>query len=133
MALLLSASIRDRVGVGAARAGWTPGAHTPYGLFEIAPNVHPTRALGCCSMWAASYCDGGGSYRFRHIADPQIFRKPTLNVEVAGAARLYRAASVLTTGWGRSLGCQLHWCRAENSGSGVLALTLLFMAFQRQE
>jgi hypothetical protein len=34
----------------------------------------------------------------RPVADPQTYGKLTLNVELAGAARLHRAASVLMDG-----------------------------------
>lgn len=37
-------------------------------------------------------------FRFRPVADPQTYGKLTLNVELAGAARLHRAASVLMDG-----------------------------------
>jgi hypothetical protein len=36
--------------------------------------------------------------RCRPVADPQTYGKLTLNVELAGAARLHRAASVLMDG-----------------------------------
>ena len=38
------------------------------------------------------------TFRFRPVADPQTYGKLTLNVELAGAARLHRAASVLMDG-----------------------------------
>ena len=43
---------------------------------------------------------GGVGWRdgFRPVADPQTYGKLTLNVELAGAARLHRAASVLMDG-----------------------------------
>ena len=38
--------------------------------------------------------------RSRHVAVSQDSKKQTVNVEVTGAARLYRAASVWTAGLG---------------------------------
>ena len=32
------------MGIRTTAVGQMPGAHTPYGLFEIAPNIHPTTA-----------------------------------------------------------------------------------------
>lgn len=44
------------------------------------------------------FLGGGWRCRFRPVADPQTYGKLTLNVELAGAARLHRAASVLMDG-----------------------------------
>lgn len=45
------------------------------------------------TRWAGSAGDS-----LRPVADPQTYGKLTLNVELAGAARLHRAASVLMDG-----------------------------------
>ena len=57
---------------------------------------HLTGVVLSATGWLRSL--GGLKDRYRPVADPQTYGKLTLNVELAGAARLHRAASVLMDG-----------------------------------
>lgn len=60
-------------------------------------NLPDVQALNFCSP-DVLYGHCQVSVSVRPVADPQTYGKLTLNVELAGAARLHRAASVLMDG-----------------------------------